>query len=517
MTRASKAAAAAARGGNAAPAAAAQALSAASAQKTASKRGKAKVSAGAGAGAGAKRAYEGTMLKAERDVVETKADRDDVSGAADTAAAAQAAGSDAQAANDKAAATTSAPTTGKKRWQLLHLLEGHTAGVNDVKFHPDGKRILSASVDKTVRVWDVSTGKEILKLDDFDRFVFSAWFSADGKRIHSACGDKTVRINDAKTGKHVRLLKNQAAEEESYGTKVQGANGITRRIYASTMAEAYDNTVKLWDRETGKCEAVLQGHRGWVNSAIYSNDGKTIVTGSEDKTVRLWDAEKGTCFRVLKGHFSGVLGVVFSPDNVHIVSASRDKTLRIWKEMPEPPPLPECDYEGVTYLGERTVEEVRAAKKMKMGVHTIDPPAPSPTLNDAQPNAAHAVTLPPPPSMSMLAALGALPALAHPGHLPHHPLQITLPPPPPPPGAGAHIRPFVQRVFVVLRRGEKVADTPEMKDVIRKAMCKAAVTPSAIPKVQANVAIPMNVDAVPDDEILAMALALCASLNEGSA
>ena len=122
----------------------------------------------------------------------------------------------------------------------------------------------------------------------------TAWFSADGKRIHSACGDKTVRINDAKTGKHVRLLKNQAAEEESYGTKVQGANGITRRIYASTMAEAYDNTVKLWDRETGKCEAVLQGHRGWVNSAIYSNDGKTIVTGSEDKTVRLWDAEKGT-------------------------------------------------------------------------------------------------------------------------------------------------------------------------------------------------------------------------------
>ncbi|XRA96315.1 hypothetical protein NFJ02_01g40110 [Pycnococcus provasolii] len=488
VTRASKAAAAAARGGNTAPAAAAQALSAASAQKTTSKRGKAKVSAGAGAGAGAKRAYEGTMLKAERDVVETKADRDDVSGAADTAAAAQAAGSDAQAANDKAAATTSAPTTGKKRWQLLHLLEGHTAGVNDVKFHPDGKRILSASVDKTVRVWDVSTGKEI----------------PQARRLRS------IR-------KHVRLLKNQAAEEESYGTKVQGANGITRRIYASTMAEAYDNTVKLWDRETGKCEAVLQGHRGWVNSAIYSNDGKTIVTGSEDKTVRLWDAEKGTCFRVLKGHFSGVLGVVFSPDNVHIVSASRDKTLRIWKEMPEPPPLPECDYEGVTYLGERTVEEVRAAKKMKMGVHTIDPPAPSPTLNDAQPNAAHAVTLPPPPSMSMLAALGALPALAHPGHLPHHPLQITLPPPPPPPGAGAHIRPFVQRVFVVLRRGEKVADTPEMKDVIRKAMCKAAVTPSAIPKVQANVAIPMNVDAVPDDEILAMALALCASLNEGSA
>ena len=91
-----------------------------------------------------------------------------------------------------------------------------------------------------------------------------------------------------------------------------------------------DNTVRVWDAESGAELAILRGHEDNVTSVSYSPDGRRIVSGSNDHTVRVWDAESGAELAILRGHESDVTSVSYSPDSRRIVSGSRDKTVRVW-------------------------------------------------------------------------------------------------------------------------------------------------------------------------------------------
>ena len=128
---------------------------------------------------------------------------------------------------------------------------GHYGSVYSASYSPDGTRIVSASMDETVRVWDATTGACISVLEGHSGMVFSASYSPDGMRVVSASMDMTVRV---------------------------------------------------WDSATGACLSVLEGHSEGVNSASYSADGTRIVSASWDYTVRVWDATTGACISVLEGH-----------------------------------------------------------------------------------------------------------------------------------------------------------------------------------------------------------------------
>jgi WD40 repeat protein len=75
---------------------------------------------------------------------------------------------------------------------------------------------------------------------------------------------------------------------------------------------------------------VLEGHTNSVTSVAFSLDGAHIVSGSYDDTVRVWDAQSGAEVRRLEGHTNNVTSVAFSPDGAHIVSGSWDQTVRVW-------------------------------------------------------------------------------------------------------------------------------------------------------------------------------------------
>ena len=122
------------------------------------------------------------------------------------------------------------------------VLEGHTQAVMSAGFSPDGARIVTASSDRTARLWDAQTGAALAVLQGHTGSVNGAGFSPDGARIVTASSDRTAR---------------------------------------------------LWDAKTGAALAVLQGHTGSVNGAGFSPDGARIVTASGDKTARLWDAKTG--------------------------------------------------------------------------------------------------------------------------------------------------------------------------------------------------------------------------------
>ncbi len=201
-------------------------------------------------------------------------------------------------------------------------LTGHANSVMSVGFSPDGQRIVSGSIDATVRVWEASTGAEVLTLTGHSNSVLSVAFSADGQRIVSGGVDATVRVWEAFNGTQVLTLTGHSSSVYDVGFSPDG-----QRIVGGSV----DGTVRVWEASTGEELLTLTGHSGSVLSVGFSPDGRQIVSGGHDDTVRVWEANTGAQVLTLTGHSSGVLSVGFSPDGQRIVSGGGGDIVRVWK------------------------------------------------------------------------------------------------------------------------------------------------------------------------------------------
>ena len=200
------------------------------------------------------------------------------------------------------------------------LMTIHDCDAFAVAFSRDGTRIVSGSVNGSMRVWDAWTGKKLKTFDGHTDAVTSVAFSSDGTRIVSGSFDKSVRVWDALMGKELKSLHGHTDNVKSVAFSSDG----TRIVSGSA-----DKSVRVWDVSTGN-EKTLSGHTDNVRSVTFSSDGTRIVSGSDDNSVRVWDAWTGKELKRLNGHTDRVQSVAFSSDGTCIVSGSDDRSVRVW-------------------------------------------------------------------------------------------------------------------------------------------------------------------------------------------
>jgi WD40 repeat protein len=97
------------------------------------------------------------------------------------------------------------------------------------------------------------------------------------------------------------------------------------------LTASADNTARLWEADSGKLLATFQGHTNAVNGAAFSPDGRRVLTASADNTARLWEADSGKLLAIFQGSRNSLTGAVFSPDARRVLTASIDDTTRLWE------------------------------------------------------------------------------------------------------------------------------------------------------------------------------------------
>ncbi len=214
-----------------------------------------------------------------------------------------------------------------KIWQLssgqeLRTLTGHHSGVTALAISPDGQTLVSGSADSTIKIWQLSTGQELHTLRGHSSYVDSLAISPDGQTLVSGSNDNAIKIWQLRTGQEVRTLRAHSLRVYSLAISPDGQ---------MIVSGSKDKTIKIWHLSTGHELRTLTGHSGYVSALAISPDGQTLVSGSEDKTVKIWRFSTGQELRTLIGHSGYIECLSISPDGQRIVSGSDDTTIKIWQ------------------------------------------------------------------------------------------------------------------------------------------------------------------------------------------
>ena len=198
--------------------------------------------------------------------------------------------------------------------------KGHSDQVTAIALIDDDRVMVSGSRDETVRLWSVATGSEIDRID-VGTPVNAIAVSPDETKLLIATDDEIVQVFDVKT-------KTATAQLAGHDLLVLDVNwSDDGRYFVSASA---DKTLRIWDADTLETVRVLNGHTNRVNAAVLTTYGRYAVSGSDDFTVRFWDLEAESEIAVFDGHAGSVQCVAVNKFGTQAVSAGWDGTIRVW-------------------------------------------------------------------------------------------------------------------------------------------------------------------------------------------
>ena len=244
--------------------------------------------------------------------------------------------------------------------KLLFTLAGHTGDIEGLEFSHDGKRLFTASKDKTIRVWDLQspTTPPKIWLGHTDA-IWKLKLSPDGQRLASISHDKTVRLWNTNTGESVHVWSEHAARLASIAWDKVRNQILTCSIDGVAKAWSPDSATSVWtmqvpfpaglspilnidssgtklvtpgaviDYESKQPILRFSGNYGSIYHGEFTQDGRRVIVAGVDGSLRIWDL--GSKQEMLKLEHDGpIYDFVMRPDGRQIISVSRDRSARIW-------------------------------------------------------------------------------------------------------------------------------------------------------------------------------------------